>query len=86
MTTVRWWWEFEEYKEAVVMDIEYNRAGGSGPPDFGEFLQSGGSSNPNVWHGDLGDVPSDWEDPGKILPQSGSPSRKNIPKMTRAGS
>ena len=40
MTTVRWWWEFEEYKEAVVMNIDYYRAGGCGPPDFGDFYKA----------------------------------------------
>ena len=49
--------------EAVGADF---REGGSIPPDFQEILQGGGASDPTVWRRFMGDVPSDWEDPGRF--------------------
>ena len=69
----------------VVADVEDYRQGGSGPPDSGKFLLVSVSSNPTVCHGVLGDVPSDWEDPGKVTPQGGPLYGKIQPKMTGLG-
>ena len=61
-------------------DVEDSRAGGSRSPDFGICLQGGGSSDPTVRRGVLGDVPSDWEDSGPVPPQGGPAAGKVNPK------
>ena len=66
----------------VGADVMNSRAGGSGPPDFGKFLQCGASSNATVRSGVLGDVPSDREDPGRVPPQGGPPAGKMQAKRT----
>ena len=58
-------------------DVKDSWAVGSGPPDFRKFLQDGGSSNLTFWRGELGDVPSDREDPGWVTTQGGLLSGKN---------
>ena len=65
--------------------FEDYRAGGRVTPDFGKFIQGGGSSRPTIQRGVLGNVPSDWEDPGRVVPQDVLPDEKNNPKRTVAG-
>ena len=64
-------------------DVEDSRLGGSGPLDFGKFLQVGGLSNPTVRSGVLGDSPSDQEDPERVTTKGGSLYENNSSKEDR---
>ena len=64
------------------MNVENLRAVGSIPPDIWELLQVGGAGNPNVHVRDLGNVPKDWEDSGRVptkgCPPSGEDSSREV--------
>ena len=62
----------------VSADVNYYQSGGIEPPEFLNFIQGSGSSDPTVWRGVMGDVSSDREDPGQVPPQVGSLDEKNI--------
>ena len=53
-------------------DVTDFRMGGSMPLDFWELLQGSGTSDTHVWCRVMGYVPSDWEDPGRFIPQGGT--------------
>ena len=76
---------FEEGAEVVGTDVADFRAGGIISPDGQEILLSGGSSNTLVRHWIMGDVPSDWEDPGSIPPQRGSQDGKYAAEEVHGG-
>ena len=61
------------------------REGRSRPPDFQEILQGGGASDPPVRRRVMGDVSSDWEDPGRFPPQGGLPAGKDADKEEHDG-
>ena len=54
-------------------------------PDFWNFLQVGGSSDPTVWRGVLGDILLYHEDPGQVSSQGGLLTEKDAAKEDRDG-
>ena len=52
-------------------DVEDFRVEGIRPPDFQEILQVDGTSDTTDHRIIMGDVTSDWEDPGWFPPQGG---------------
>ena len=67
----------------MVADVAYFRARGIRPRELQGILQGGGTSNNTVQRRVLGDVPLDWEDPGRFPPQIGPPDGKYESKEVR---
>ena len=61
-------------------DVKCFRAEGIIPQDVREILQGGGARDTPVCRLIASDVPSDWEDPGRVSPQGGPSAGKGSAK------